>query len=181
MKLTKKLIDATEYQGATYASGAQARMVLWDDEVPGFGCRVLPSNKKCFVLSYRTAGRKRQMTLGTYGVLTLDEARKLARAHLAKVETAGSDPLADRAQEAQGETVADLCSAYLDRYAKAHKKTWETDAHRINKHILPRWGRLKARAITSKDVAALHNTIGMKNGHPYEANRTVELISTIYN
>lgn len=33
------------------------------------------------------------MTLGTYGVLTLDAARKLARAHLAQIETVGADPL----------------------------------------------------------------------------------------
>ena len=181
MKLTKKLIDATSYQGATYANGTQARQVLWDDEVPGFGCRLLPSGKKCFLLSYRTAGRKRQMTLGTYGVVTLDEARKLARGHLAQVETAGADPLATREQEAQGETIADLCSAYLERYAKPHKKTWPEDERRINSRILPRWGKLKARALAKQDVDKLHITIGVKEGHKYEANRVADLISTMFN
>lgn len=181
MKLTKKLIDDAEYQGSTYANGTNARMVMWDTEVPGFGCRLLPSGKKVFILSYRAAGRKRQMTLGTYGVVTLDQARKLARSHLAQVETAGADPLAEREQEAQGETVSDLCDAYLVRFAKPQKKTWPDDERRINKHILPKWGRLKARAVTTWDVATLHNAIGLKEGHPYEANRTVELISAIYN
>lgn len=180
MILTKKLIDATSYAGTAYANGTQARQVLWDDEVPGFGCRLLPSGKKCFLLSYRAAGRKHQMTLGTYGVVTLDAARKLARAHLAQIETAGADPLASRQQEAQGETVADLCSAYLERYAKPRKKTWEADQARINKRILPRWGRLKARSITSSDAAALHTAIGGKEGKPYEANRTLALVSKLF-
>ena len=181
MILTKKLIDAASYAGAAYANGTQARQVLWDDKVPGFGCRLLPSGKKSFLLSYRVAGRKRQMTLGTYGVVTLDAARKLARAHLAQIETTGADPLATREQEAQGETVADLCAAYLERYAKPHKKTWADDERRINNRILPRWGKLKARAITTTDAAALHTAIGGKEAKPYEANRVRALLSKMFN
>ena len=82
MKLTKRTIDSTVYQGTN-----NARYVLWDDEVPGFGCRIFPSGAKSFVLSYRAAGRKRMMTIGTYGVLTLDPAyldRHAARKRPAK-------------------------------------------------------------------------------------------------
>lgn len=172
MKLTKRTIDSTVYQGTN-----NARYVLWDDEVPGFGCRIFPSGAKSFVLSYRAAGRKRMMTIGTYGVLTLDQARKTARAELAKVETEGSDPLADREKERRGETLADLCAAYLDRHAST-KKTGQEDQRRINKHILPRWGALKVKALTREDVAKLHAKIGA-TAH-YEANRVVNLLSTMF-
>ncbi|SDX63921.1 tyrosine-type recombinase/integrase [Thiocapsa roseopersicina] len=172
MKLTKRTIDATAYSGES-----NARFVLWDDEVPGFGLRIFPSGRKAFVLSYRTAGRKRMMTIGTYGVLTLDQARTHARATLAKVETQGADPLADREKERRGETMADLCATYLDRHASA-KKTGEEDRRRIDKHILPRWRALKVKALTRDDVAALHTKIGASA--PYEANRVINLVSTMF-
>ncbi|NEX22167.1 site-specific integrase [Thiorhodococcus mannitoliphagus] len=172
MKLTKRAIDA-----ATYSGDGNARCVLWDDEIPGFGVRIFPSGKRSFVLSYRTAGRKRLMTIGTYGVLTLDQARSQARAELAKVETQGADPLAEREKERRGETMADLCTAYLERHART-KKTGAEDQRRIEKHILPRWRALKIKALTRDDVAKLHTSIGTTAR--YEANRVINLVSTMF-
>jgi integrase len=172
MKLTKRVIDSAAYEGKD-----NARCVLWDDEIPGFGCRIFPSGKKSFVLSYRTAGRKRLLTIGTYGVLTLDQARTAARAELAKVETQGADPLATREQERQGETVRDLCAAYMTRHGEA-KRSGRDDRRRIDRHVLPAWGGLKARAVKRADVAALHARIGKTA--PYEANRTIALLSKMF-
>jgi integrase len=172
MKLTKRTLDAADYQGEN-----NARCVLWDTEVPGFGCRIYPGGRKAFILSYRAGTRKRLLTIGTYGVLTVDQARTLARAELAKVETAGGDPLADREKERQGETVRDLCDAYMVRHGDA-KKSGAADLRRIKAHLLPAWGSLKARAITRPDVAALHTKIG--KAHPYEANRTLALLSKMF-
>ncbi|NCC41590.1 MAG: DUF4102 domain-containing protein [Gammaproteobacteria bacterium] len=172
MKLTKRTIDAARYTG-----DGNARCVLWDTEVPGFGLRLFPSGAKSFVLSYRAAGRKRMMTIGTYGVLTLDQARTHARAELAKVETQGADPLADREKERRGKTMADLCTTYLDRHAST-KKTGDEDQRRIDKHILPRWRALKVNALTQDDVENLHTKIGATA--PYEANRVINLVSTMF-
>jgi len=171
MGLKKRTIDTLTYQGV-----GNERFVVWDDDPPGFGVRVYPSGRKAFVLSYRTVGRKRMLTIGTYGVLTLDQARTQARAELAKVETQGADPLADREKERRGETMADLCVAYLDRHAST-KKTGEEDRRRIDKHILPRWRALKVKALTRDDVAKLHNKIGTTAR--YEANRVINLLSTM--
>src|SRR5262245_8906053 len=93
-KLTKTLIDRLTYQGQD-----NARCVVWDDALPGFGVRVYPSGRKAFILFYWMHGRKRALTLGTYGVLTLEQARKLARQRLGEV-IGGADPLAER-QRAQ--------------------------------------------------------------------------------
>ena len=175
MHLTKKLIDALSYQGV-----GNERFVVWDNDPPGFGVRVYPSGKKSFILSYRVADRKRLLTIGAYGVLTLDQARTAARAELAKVETQRTDPLEERERERQGETIKELCEAYLERYAKVHKKSWQEDQRRIDNRILPAWGSLKARAITRRDVAALHSKIGGKEGHPYEANRVRELVAKMF-
>lgn len=67
MKLT---ID--DIKKATYTEKNNAHCVLWDNQVPGFGLRLYPCGRKAFLLSYRFSGRKRLMTLGTVGALTLD-------------------------------------------------------------------------------------------------------------
>lgn len=171
-KLTKRAIDAAAYEG-----DGKSRHVLWDSDLNGFGCRIYPTGRKAFVLSYRINGRKRMMTIGSYGALTLDQARKRARAELAKVETGDSDPLEIRQQAAKGETIADLCTAYMERHGNA-KKSGNDDQRRINQHILPPWKNLKASAIKRADVAALHSKIGKQ--HPYEANRLLALLGKMF-
>ena len=172
MKLTKRFIDSFTYQGIN-----GKRDVRWDILLPGFGVRIYPNGKKAFVLSYRVNGRKRFMTLGNYDVLTLDQARNMARRHLVGVID-GNDPLENRKKAAKGETVKGLCAAYLEQHAKVHKKSWKDDERRIEKYILPIWGNLKVSNIKRADTAALHGKIG-KN-HPYEANRVLELISKMF-
>ena len=172
MKLTKRAIDSFIYQG-----NATHRDVRWDAALPGFGVRIYPNGRKAFVLSYRALGRKRLMTLGTYGILTLDQARDQARLQLASVID-GSDPLDKRKQAAQGKTIKDLGVAYLERHAKTHKKSWKEDERRINRYVLPIWGSLKVIAVKRADVAALHGKLGQAT--PYEANRVLELLAKMF-
>lgn len=182
MTLTKRTVDALTYQ-----SSNGRRQVRWDDELSGFGIRVYPTGKKAFVLSYRISGRKRLMSIGSYGQYTVDKARKAARKALVAVDD-GHDPLEARQRDAQGESVKDLCKAYIERHAKPHKRSWEKDQSRIDRHILPLWGSRKVKSVTGEDVGALHRRIG-KGAHntsktgraaPYEANRTLALISKMY-
>jgi integrase len=160
-----------------YTAKNRQRQVLWDDDLPGFGIRVYPNGKKAFLLSYRVAGRKRQMTIGPFGQYTVEEARRLAKRHLVAIDE-GKDPLEARQKEAQGETVRDLCNAYIERHARPHKRSWRADERRIDRLILPAWGNRKAKSITGSDAAALHNRIGKTA--PYEANRTLALISKMF-
>jgi integrase len=77
---------------------ARARpFVLWEAETPGFGCRVFPSGKRSFIVQYRLKGSRKSVmqTLGPYGQLTLDQARKLAKDQLATVRV-GADPKAEQ-------------------------------------------------------------------------------------
>src|SRR6478752_4603686 len=83
-KITKRIVDAVRPSGK--------EVFLWDDETPGFGLRVKLTGAKSFIIQYRNAqGRSRRLTLGRYGVLTVDEARRKARLSLASV-LAGEDP-----------------------------------------------------------------------------------------
>jgi hypothetical protein len=109
MHLTKRIIEALQYQGPE-----PRKDIRWHDCIPGFGVRVFPSGRKTFALSFRHQARKRLMKIGAFGVLTLEQARDRARAKLVAL-TDGVDPLAERQREARGETVKDLAEAYLER------------------------------------------------------------------
>ena len=172
MKLTKRVVDAAKYAGKD-----GDRDIRWDNEVSGFGLRVYPTGRKAFVLSYRVNGRKRLMTLGACGDITAQAARKKAKKLVVGIDD-GDDPLGARQDAAKGALVRDLFAAYLERHAKPHKKSWRDDERRINNRVVPAWGNLKAANIKYPDVAALHGKIG--KAHPYEANRTIELISKAF-
>jgi integrase len=172
-KLTKGDIDRATYQGGEAGNEWDVR---WDGLIPGFGVRIYPSGRKAFILRYRANGSKRLLTLGMYGVLTLDQARDLARQRLGEV-IGGEDPLEKKRKAAQGETIKALCEAYLERHA-SRKRSARDDRRRIAQHLVPVWGQRKVDSITRADVAALHSRIGER--HPYEANRTVALLGKMF-
>ena len=65
-KLTKRIVDAIEPQATEF--------FLWDEGIPGFGLRVMPSGRKSFVVQFRAGRRARRMSLGPSTVLTCDQA-----------------------------------------------------------------------------------------------------------
>jgi Arm DNA-binding domain len=98
MKILKSTVDALTYRDTvkiTDKGTAYSADIRWDDTLPAFGVRVYPNGRKSFVISYRHRGRKRQMVLGKYGILTVDKARKKARGKLADV-LEGKDPLVEK-------------------------------------------------------------------------------------
>ncbi len=172
MHFTKTALDAMKFDGTT----PKARCLRWDDEVPGFGVRLWDSGKKTFFFSYRFGTRQRYMTLGPYGVLTLQQARSMALE--AKVQVLqGKDPLELRQKKHEGKAFPELVKAYLARHA-AHKKTGKEDERLINGHLLPAFKSRPLASIRSSDVAQLHHAIGEKT--PIQANRMVALVSKMF-
>tara|TARA_B100000686_G_scaffold347420_1_gene436092 strand:+ start:742 stop:1269 length:528 start_codon:yes stop_codon:yes gene_type:complete len=160
MKITKKFIDNFRYKG-----DGVSQDIRWDDQLSGFGIRLYPTGKKSFVLSYRLKGRKHIMTVGKYGVLTLDQGRAKAKVLLVSIDQ-GGNPLYERKKLNQGKTIANLSEAYLERHAMLHKKTWRDDQRRINAHILPKWKGVQINSIKREDIAMLHHTIGKDAPRP---------------
>ncbi|WP_022729412.1 tyrosine-type recombinase/integrase [Fodinicurvata sediminis] len=171
-KLTKRLIEATE-------PGSKG-VFLWDDTVRGFGLRVSPNGRCSFLVQYRLLdGRQRRRTLGTYPLLTVEQARKKASAWIVKAQE-GDDPAESKDQERRAETVAELADRFLEEYAKVHKKkrSYEGDRLIVSKHIKPRLGSLKAVNVTRRDVSRLHQAM---HATPYNANRVLACLSKMFN
>jgi len=70
-------------------------VLLFDGDMRGFGLRVTAAGGKSFLAQYSTAAGKRRVALGAFGVLTVEEARKKARAVLGDAAE-GRDPFAER-------------------------------------------------------------------------------------
>lgn len=147
-KLTKKVVDALAPQAKDY--------VVWCVKLPGFGCRVRTTGTKSFIVMYRVGGRNatpRKVTIGTYGKITVEQAREEANKVLAKAEL-GEDVAVERARVRAEMTVAQLCDEYL-REGVDHKKasTIESDKSRIEAHIRPLLGTKRIGAVTRGDIS----------------------------
>jgi integrase len=157
----------------------QGQLDYFDTKPPGIGLRISNSGRKTWFVMYRSNGRLRRLTLGTYPALCLADARDQATAAKHTVAK-GEDPALQKQSARIAPTVADLATQYLDRYAKNHKKSWRDDARLLHREVLPDWGRRKAHDITRKDVLALLDGI-VERGSPIQANRVLALIRVMFN
>ena len=156
MKLTKRTIDNCR-------PAPSGDLYLWDEDVAGFGLRVKPSGVRSFMVQYRNkSGMSRRITLGKFGVLTADEARRLAKAKLADAAK-GDDPAAQRLEDRKAMTIRQLCRAYLEAADKEliigkgrrpkKSSTLYIDRGRIERHILPLLGSRAVRDLKTPDIA----------------------------
>jgi integrase len=198
-KLTKRAIDALRPQ--------PGRDVFhWCGELRGFGIRTKPSGIRTFLIQYRNRrGQTRRYSLGQYGRVTVEEARREAKIKLAEVAR-GEDPSEARKVARDACTVADLCDRYmrdawagriLHRGRRKKASTLKIDEGRIRRHIKPLLGKKPIDEITRRDVERfLHfvtegaTSADVKTGPrgrarirggPGTAAKAVSLLSAIYN
>lgn len=147
-KLTKPSVQALKARQKDY--------VEWCAELPGFGCRIRPTGHKSFIAQYRVGGRKRpvrKVTIGSFGKITVEQARAEAKRHLAKAAL-GIDVAAERAKRRGELTVAQLCDEYLEQGCDGKKpSTLATDKGRIERHIKKLLGARRISEVSRGDVA----------------------------
>src|SRR5687768_3386998 len=171
--LTKRAVDATKPDGSS-------DRFVWDKEVKGFGLRVRPSGHKSFVFQFRIGGRggsSHRLTIGDYGAVTPDQARRQAK-QFAGAVAQGRNPALERetAKRAIAEgrgapTVSMLADEFLaDRRAKKKAGTVHEYKRLLNKDVLPVLGKVRVAALTRAQVAKFH--LGMSD-RPYLANRAL--------
>ena len=100
-KLTKAEIDRLA------CPDGRRDVLVFDEELPGFGIRLTSAGNKIFIFQYQRLGAVRRLVLGRYGEITPAAARKLATTARGAV-TGGADPVAQRqaALEAEAEAAA---------------------------------------------------------------------------
>ena len=175
MRLTKKSVEALEATGKRYE--------VRDDDLPGFLVRVGVTGEKSFYLMYRAGkGRgaaKRRLALGSFPVVTVEQARKLAREKLALV-TMGADPADALREEKATRSVASVLEQFLAEHVRAKLKpgTVRCYEQQAAAHILPALGKLKITEVSARQVSGLHHSLRQT---PYQANRVLAALSKFFN
>jgi integrase len=167
-RITKRAVDALR--------AADRPALLWDDELPGFGVRALPSGVKSCFLQYRTVdGRLRWLTLGRHGPMTPDQARRRALQEKAAVGR-GADPSGERLARRREPTVADVAERYLAEHVARHNRASTAAEMRrlVDKRIKPALGGTRIGALSRSAIKAWHQAMA---GTPYEANRALACLS----
>ena len=153
-------------------TGAKRRYV-WDRELPGFGLRIEPTGVKSFVVKYRADGggrsaSQRMMTIGRFGPLTAELARRQARTILG-----GAAAGADRAAELQAKRRELKMSALIDLYEKEgcfiqrgkrqgepmKPRTKKNTLARLRNHVVPLLGSKRITEINAGEIERFFNDV----------------------
>jgi integrase len=149
--------------------------VIWDTKTPHLGLRVQPSGRRSWYVCYSRHARPRWLRLGDATIIGLAKARALTTETMLAVAL-GRDPAAEKKAERGAGTFADLHANYLEQHAKRHNKSWAQADALIQRHVLPRWGKLQASSITRGDVKQMMAKIEA----PIAANQTLAAISAVF-
>ena len=172
MKLTNKNVDQLLADTKSY--------IEWDSEVKGFGVRVNLNLKKTFILKFRVGqGRSAQVrkpVIGTFGVMKVEEARKVARKWLLEASE-GKDP---KEVDKTNVMLKDFFEVYLEHYANLKKKpsSIEEDKRLMRLHISPSFGKVCIKDITRAMITKHHQSM---HATPHGANRMLALLSKMMN
>ena len=158
--LTKTVVDA--------AGKADKRFHIWDSEYAGFGLRVEPTGVKTFIAKYRANGggrtaTQRVVTIGRFGTVTADQARKQAKKILGSAAV-GDDPAAEILAKRREMKMSALIDLYEEKGCviqrgkrqgepmKGRTKTYTLA--RLRHHVVPLLGHRRASEINAGDIEA---------------------------
>src|SRR5215212_5600867 len=153
--------------------------IQWDEALPGFGVRINPTNK-VWVVQYRAGGKSRRETIGRVDTIPLEEARKIARASLAKVQL-GSDPQSEKLQAKARATVT--LAAVAQRYLKHVQARLKSRSYEeVERHLIKHWKalhNLPLDRLQCADVAARLSEIAEEHGL-FASNRARAALSALF-
>lgn len=148
MKLTAGIIDSL-----TCPAG-QIDKTYFDDSLPGFGLRCRGSGVRRYVVQFELNGHSRRITIGAPEVLGIEEARRIARQHLAK-KALGHDPAMEKA-EARRAAKHTLGAVVTDYLAVCQARLRPSSMEHMRRYLRDWWKPLHGVPIaelTRRDIA----------------------------
>ena len=173
MKLTKSVVDNIT------APADRDQAFYRDAQLKGFAVRVTTSGVKSFIVEKLVNGKVRRMTIGRYGEITVEQARKEAQKLLGKIAT-GIDP---RAEQKTAELQSLPLTTVFQDYLKARKELKPRtlyDYQNVMNRAFAAWKDKPLLSITKDKVAKLHTSLGETQGEAY-ANLAMRVLRALFN
>ena len=150
-----------------------------DDQLKGFALRVTATGTKSFVVEKNIGNKVRRITLGKFGALTAEQARKEAQKIIGQIAT-GIDPIAERlAAKMSAITLNDVFEDYI-KARKSLKHNTLYNYRRVLTIAFESWGKKPLVSITKDKVAKHHEKLGKEHGEAY-ANLAMRLLRALFN
>ena len=157
-------LTATEIRKLTLAPST-AEVIVFDDDLPGFGVRIRAGGSKTYVFQYKLGAKQRRLTLGPLTAIDLSKARDTAKDLYAKVRL-GGDPAGEKvhARLKASETFEAIASQYLQhQQAKLRPRSYDQVQRHLNLYARP-LHRLQLEKITKRDIAACISSVRTNSG-----------------
>ena len=134
-----------------------------DDLLPNFGVRIGTTGRLSFFVMYRMNGYRKRDTLGQFPIITLAEARQLARQRLARLTLEDKNP-----EFTPTVGFAEAAADFLQLHCAVRNKarTAEETERLLNRHWLPAFSRKSLQDIRTQDIS---NVLDRLTGTPSEA------------
>jgi len=163
-------------------------VTYWDSDpkVVGFGLRVYAGGSKSFFLNYRTDGRERRHTIGSFPRWSVNAARERAK-DLRKQIDNGHDPAGQKRERREAPTVQDLIDRYIDEHLprKSGAEQRIEDEKKMLAEIGEQLGKhTKVADVHGGDIRDMHRkiseSIGRSGPRTVRANRILAVCSKMF-
>lgn len=173
MKITKAFVDKAE------TPKDKDQIFYRDSQLKGFALRVTSNGAKSFIVEKNIGNKVRRITLGKYGALTVEQARKEAHKIISQIAT-GIDPLAQkRADKMRAVTLEEVFKDYLQA-RKSLKPNTLYNYQRVLKVTFDDWRTKPLVSITKDRVAKHHEKLGKEHGEAF-ANLSMRVLRALFN
>ncbi len=118
---------------------------------------VTDTGARCWVQRLTIHGRRRELGLGGFPLVSLAEAREQALAHRQRAR-AGGDPLAEKRKDQGMPTFEDAAARVIEIHRPSWKKGGKSAAQwasSLREYVFPRLGRRSVSDVTTADVMAV--------------------------
>lgn len=159
---------------------ASGQVDHFDAGYPGLALRVSYGGRRSWAFFYRTNGKQRRMTLGSYPALGLAAAREAWRDARAAVE-AGRDPAGEKAEAKRKEpdTVERVARQFIEKWHRPRNRTADEVARMFELHVYPQIGSREIGSITKRDILDLLDR-AIDRGVTVRANRLLANVKVFF-
>lgn len=177
-QFTKQALDSLPPHDPKKSGGNSTEYT--DAQTKGLKALVGPSGAVHFLFRYTYYGRKASISLGEWPAVTVEAARKKVMRYRLQLDE-DQDPKEVREEKKKILTYREyLLDVYMPQHSKVRKKSWYEDELKVKNILNPALGHLRLDAITTRDIAALHNAEKERTSAT-SSNHVVRLVSSSLN